>query len=117
MMSDLYLILHRVRGQSAFDIATPLAIGDENGWIIPTSGHRAYPYHTWKLYDLGLRWSANNVRGITEDMNLEMPPNWPDHYPTSATPKLDAKSLLAELGLKPAQTSHPAISSPLKRRI
>ena len=42
-MSDLYLILHKVRGEPAFDIATRLQIADEEGWIIPTSGHRAYP--------------------------------------------------------------------------
>ena len=42
--SELYLIAHRVRGEPAFDIAQRSQIGDEEGWIIPTSGHRAYPY-------------------------------------------------------------------------
>lgn len=30
-MGNLYLILHKVRGFPAFDIATPLPIGDEEG--------------------------------------------------------------------------------------
>jgi len=72
-----YLILHKVRGEPAFDIAEKLQIGDEEGWIIPTSGHRAYPY--WHL-SLG---------------KLDVPPpgppptDWPDHYEvdTGSAPK------------------------------
>ena len=33
-----HLILHKVRGEPAFDVAESLQIGDEEGWIIPTSG-------------------------------------------------------------------------------
>lgn len=43
MNDDLFLIAHKVRGELAFDIATMLEVGDEVWWIIPTSGHRAYP--------------------------------------------------------------------------
>ena len=43
-MNGLYLILHKVRGELAFDVAQCVAIGDEEVWFIPTSGHRAYPY-------------------------------------------------------------------------
>jgi hypothetical protein len=67
MATMTYLILHKVRGEPAFDIAEKLQIGDEEGWIIPTSGHRAYPYKTWDLERMGY--------------NLERPPDdWPDHY-------------------------------------
>jgi len=51
-MSDLYLILHKVRGEPAFDIGQHLDIGAEQHWIIPTSGHRAYPVRWWNLDDL-----------------------------------------------------------------
>ena len=51
-MSDPYLILHKVRGQPAFDIAERLDLDGERIWIIPTSGHRAYPVHYWNLDDL-----------------------------------------------------------------
>src|SRR6516225_1037078 len=42
-MTDLYLILHKVRGEPALDIASAIMIGEEQCWLIPTSGHRAYP--------------------------------------------------------------------------
>jgi hypothetical protein len=49
---SLYLILHKVRGKPTFDIATRVQIGNESGWIIPTSGHRAWPLRHWPLEDL-----------------------------------------------------------------
>ena len=52
MSNELYLILHKVRGEPAFDIASRLDIGSAGGWIVPTSGHRAYPYRWWNLDDL-----------------------------------------------------------------
>jgi hypothetical protein len=42
-MNELYLILHKVRGEVAFDVAQRVMIGDEEVWFIPTSGHRAWP--------------------------------------------------------------------------
>jgi hypothetical protein len=72
-MTDLYLILHKVRGEPAFDIAMKIMIGDEEEWIIPTSGHRAYPYHTWPL--------ENETRTYADlaSMNTTWA-NHPDHY-------------------------------------
>jgi hypothetical protein len=65
-----FLILHKVRGEPAFDVAIQLQIGDKEGWIIPTSGHRAYPY--WKI-------ELNSI--IQEDMHSPaVPDDWPDHY-------------------------------------
>lgn len=65
-----YLILHKVRGEPAFDIAEKLMIGDEEGWIIPTSGHRAYPFVVLDEHD------ASKYVGM---MPNEWE-NWPDHY-------------------------------------
>jgi hypothetical protein len=95
MTDDLYLIAHKVRGELAFDVAIKLQIGEEEGWIIPTSGHRAYPYwdcHLVTLLEEGHRWPD------------EMPPDLPDHYPinhsSSPRPSEKLKSLnLADLGL------------------
>jgi hypothetical protein len=71
-MTDQYLILHKVRGQPSFDVAEQLDVNGELWWIIPTSGHRAYPYKTWHLERLGY--------------NLERPPHgWPDHYAINNT--------------------------------
>jgi hypothetical protein len=85
-----------VRGQPAFDIATRLQIGDEEGWIIPTSGHRAYPYEHWLLSDI-----ANITVPVT------LPPNWPDHYATTAAPRL---RLADALGL-----TKPKSTTPIRR--
>ena len=44
MEEALYLIKHRVRGEVAFDVALRVLLsGGEERWLIPTSGHRAYP--------------------------------------------------------------------------
>jgi hypothetical protein len=71
-----HLILHKVRGEPAFDIASKLQIGDEEGWIIPTSGHRAYPYKTWPIDPMRYQYEG-------------LPPDWPDHYQvdTGSAPK------------------------------
>lgn len=97
-MAELYLIAHKVRGEPAFDIAEKLQIGDEEGWIIPTSGHRAYPYWQQPLDEI-----------LQDDMkDCSAPPDWPDHYPcNNPKPKERAASganLLSALGLaRPAQ--------------
>jgi|SRR6266478_5267164 len=100
-MSELFLIAHSVRGEAAFDVAVQmecphcrgtsatLPIGcfecDSLGywWIIPTSGHRAYPYacQPWHAMDIG------------PGFDKPMPPNWPDHYKTKAAPTVDIMSL------------------------
>jgi hypothetical protein len=88
-----YLILHKVRGEPAFDIADKLQIGDEEGWIIPTSGHRAYPYMAWILDDLAdisdINMNGNHTRPATLDHMV--PADWPDHYQTEvgSPPKAD----------------------------
>jgi hypothetical protein len=89
---NLFLIAHKVRGRPAFDVAEkmscPLCAGyghDLDGychechgerfwWIIPTSGHRAYPY-----------W----IRPLPEDIEEAgpIPSDLPDHYPTPTVPR------------------------------
>lgn len=48
----LFLIAHKVRDERALDIAVKMPMADGDWWIIPTSGHRAYPYWTCQLSDL-----------------------------------------------------------------
>lgn len=85
-----HLILHKVRGEPAFDIASrincPICEGARQGldhgsdyagncnscddgwwWIIPTSGHRAYPYVVLDEHD-------------ASKYNAMIPADWPDHY-------------------------------------
>ena len=68
--AKLYLILHKVRGEAAFDVAERFDLNGEEAWVIPTSGHRAYPYGFWDL------------RKLLKDDNcmLLIPNDWPDHY-------------------------------------
>lgn len=73
MSETLYLIAHSVRGQPAFDIAIQMPMDDEIWWIIPTSGHRAYPYWTRTL--AMFMFAADEL-----DPLPLMPPDWPDHY-------------------------------------
>jgi len=87
MIEEPYLILHKVRGEPAFDIAIKLQIGDEEGWIIPTSGHRAYPWFEQPLSEI----VQNDIMEITS-----LPSDWPDHYATKAIddrPKFTLESL------------------------
>lgn len=92
-MNDPFLILHKVRGQPAFDIAEkmdcPLCIPSQNlrtidecqecngggyWWIIPTSGHRAYPY-----WHLELAYVHNCEGDDMMELRPQMPDDWPDH--------------------------------------
>jgi hypothetical protein len=121
-MTD-YLIIHKVRGQPAFDIAcrcddmgTPSDPGP--WWIIPTSGHRAYPFKHWALEDLRdisdyPHANPSSVK-IQDDILAEW---WPDHYQVTepnATPVGDllatGRALLETIGLlKP--------KAPIRRRV
>ncbi len=97
-MAELYLILHKVRGEPAFDIAQRLQIGDEEGWIIPTSGHRAYP-STW----IDLDYINKNLESVSiYHWITNMNPHIPDHYEVNHEPKAiltSARDLLTKLGL------------------
>lgn len=111
-MSELYLIAHRVRSEPAFDVATRIecpeckqededVIGcaecDHLGfwWIIPTSGHRAYPW--WDTPLSCQMQDDENVQLVrTLDLVSPMPPDLPDHYTHSASPQpaLDISALV-----------------------
>jgi hypothetical protein len=96
---SLYLIIHKVRGEPALDIAEKMEIGDEQGWIIPTSGHRAYPCHYWALDDLydGSDMDMPMPTDVLDDVIL--PDDLPDHYAVRAAPTR-LSGLLEKLGLK-----------------
>jgi len=92
-MNDLYLILHKVRGEPAFDVAQRIEhsfanLVDANEpvrdhiWIIPTSGHRAYPVWEYPLLDL---YSHPDVGSLSplELWGGELPPDIRDHYAAS----------------------------------
>ena len=103
MSEELYLILHKVRGEPAFDIAQRLDC-EEEVWIIPTSGHRAYPFH----------WIP--LEYIHQQASLAFPPvsipdNWPDHYAIHAAAKrTPIKDLLAAIGITPPTLKRRKIS-------
>ena len=95
-MSDfdrLYLILHKVRGEPAFDVALRSAemlavTGDE--WIIPTTGHTAHPFLSWQLDSLRPDMSGDGCYLTTLIQKGIKDPDWPslpDHYRVSAEPR------------------------------
>lgn len=114
-MSELYLIAHCVRGEAAFDIAEqmecPLCHGqggcfecEELGywWIIPTSGHRAFPYWHVNLLDIDDTYELSlNCTSPLIEHPPAMPSGWPDHYKVNATPKVDITSLFRAAQPKP----------------
>lgn len=86
-MTTPHLILHKVRGSPAFDIAEPFTTEDgEEMWIVSTSGHRAYPCFSQPLYEI-----------VQEDIisNPMLPEALPDHYSANASDQRTA-SILAE---------------------
>ncbi len=122
-MSDLYLIAHRVRGEPAFDVAQRMECphcgnmgalykltwqhecemcdGEGYWWIIPTSGHRAYPYWFQAIDDL-ISWvdqapyGGADVHMLMDDVP-PMPEGWPDHYPCNRTADPSLTAVLAAL--------------------
>lgn len=128
-MTDPFLIAHKVRGEPAFDVAVqmecPECGGDQDHlgigchecdslgywWIIPTSGHRAYPWWSTNLLDIDdsyyLKFEEDKS-GFLEGPG-PMPSSLPDHYTTRAAPKV---SLAEALGIK----SRPVPSTPIVRR-
>ena len=98
MPEESYLILHKVRGEPAFDIAINIGGEEDEMWIIPTSGHRAYPLRYWSLgkmtyvccIDPKTEWAI----GDTDTL--------PDHYQIHTDLQKHGsrvKELLAKLGL------------------
>lgn len=80
-MTEPYLVLHKVRGAPAFDIAIQIQIGDEEGWIIPTSGHRAYPWFTRPLTAWHIATTPHFTVTMADAPKTDpMPEDWPDHY-------------------------------------
>lgn len=98
-MSEPYLILHKVRGQPAFDVAIQIdlePVSSEKMWIIPTSGHRAYPSWHIELSKLGWKENTNpnddwqfEWRCLPDgEINLQMLVNpFPDHYACNTVTK------------------------------
>ena len=124
MTSDLFLIAHKVRGEPAFDVAIQMECPhcchgdiptagchecDSLGfwWIIPTSGHRAYPWWHQALDGLG---QGSDIGFWPDPIIDEMPEGLPDHYRCRAAPPLD---LATALGI--AKKLHSPLA-PIKRR-
>src|SRR6267142_721857 len=144
-MTDLYLIAHKVSGEPAFDIATrmvcpmcdhgtmsvetdcgwevwPCGECDNTGfwWIIPTSGHRAYPWWSHPILACGIEYlshsnswayGAEQVTNTYQGEIPSMPPTLPDHYHHSASPS-EVRDRLASL----IASLPPAPKVPFKRR-
>ena len=78
-----HLILHKVRGEPAFDIASQIEVDGETWWIIPTSGHRAYPVEAWPMEELKpfLMEGYGKIPDVPND--------WPDHFQVRKEQKIE----------------------------
>jgi hypothetical protein len=111
MTNELYLILHKVRSEPAFDIAQKIEVGKEEGWIIPTSGHRAYPVQTWAL-------SMNGVPEIEDAYSIpDIPPDLPDHYDVKRDDNSHLVNTAREILTRKGLISAPKPSQPTFRRL
>lgn len=73
----VFLIAHKVRGEPALDIAVQMEMADGTWWIIPTSGHRAYPF-----------WFEEMTKMIdTASIFATMPSDLRDHYAIMESPR------------------------------
>ena len=114
-----YLILHKVRGEPAFDIADRIKCpicepikqgldvstslecnaceGSGYWWIIPTSGHRAYPHEYWDLEDLFDGSDYPHDHPWTHDT---VPEELRDHYHIEAKPIVRPPSKTTSIDLE-----------------
>lgn len=103
MIDELFLIAHKVRGEPAFDVAIQMQMPDGVWWIIPTSGHRAYPAMSWPLKKLCHYVPEHDWQpSVIDELGPADMSALRDHYAVSATPApvQPKKSLnLADLGL------------------
>lgn len=129
-MTDLFLIAHKVRGEPAFDVAARMRCPECEGhgpefdqiapchecdslgywWIVPTSGHRAYPWWSACLTDIDDTYELVFERQPILNGPGLMPASLPDHYTTRAAPHID---LTTALGLRKPAVAPP----PLPRRL
>src|SRR5258708_234829 len=96
MVSDLFLIAHKVSGEPAFDIAEKMECSlchgkgcfecDDCGyWWITSTGHRPYPYDYIEL---------SNVSKVWLDELPPAPEGWRDSYGHSTAPRPDRLTAL-----------------------
>jgi hypothetical protein len=85
-MEDLYLILHKVRGEAVFDVAEKVSLDGKEWFVLSTVGARAYPLQTWRLHSLiSIRRDLFDLSSV-QDFYEVSPADWS---------KLRAKDLAA----------------------
>ena len=123
-----YLIAHLVRGQPTFDIATRFCEGDapcqpacglyprckeEEWWIIPTSGHRAYPYWSWNLEHTELSGGTETLLEIAAKVTI--PEGLRDHYSITDRTHFQASDEDAALSRETAKPGQGLITNLAER--
>lgn len=124
-MSGLFLIVHKVRGEAAFDVAEQMPCpecfpdgpeptcsecdGLGYWWIVGTSGHRAYPCSCIQLSELRHDPDVARVLGSVLDDPLPVMEGLPDHYLHTASPEAVRKKIEDLLSALPPKRSFGTI--------
>jgi len=82
---NIYIALHKVRGQPAMDFVEPT---EDGGWIVPTSGHACRPLHVWHLHDWDF-FHDSGMENYFAEGYLDTLDDWKalgDHYASNDKP-------------------------------
>jgi hypothetical protein len=90
-MENLYLILHKVRGKAAYDVAERVSLDGKEWFVLCTVGARAYPVKTWSLSELLHLYSLYR-EGLTVPIDLSSVQDFYEVSPADWS-KLRAKDL------------------------
>ena len=99
MTDEPYLVAHKCRGELVFDVAikTGMVLSDGEVWIMPTTGHRVYPFWGVKINSLFLRDVVRDGYERLMDAVPEIPEGHRDHYAVNDTPFKPEKKKITNL--------------------
>lgn len=99
MTEQLYLVAHKCRGELTFDVAvqTDIVMSDGPVWIMPTTGHRVYPFWAIKMENLHVLALQGPAFVRLMEAVPEIPEGHRDHYAINDKPFRPEKKKVTNL--------------------